>query len=84
MAAHGGRNALVEAIRYPEDYDGIIRWRSSHGPQGTQIWGYKNAKAFTSFIPPAALPAIDAAVKANCDRTDGVVDDSSEPGHVFI
>jgi len=71
----GGRNALVEAIRYPEDYDGIIAGAPHMDHRGTQIWGYKNAKAFlNAFIPPAALPAIDAAVKANCDRTDGVVD----------
>jgi feruloyl esterase len=71
----GGRNALVEAMRYPQDYDGIIAGAPHMDHRGTQTWGYKNAKAFlNAFIPAAKLPAIDAAVKANCDASDGVVD----------
>lgn len=71
----GGRLALVAAMRYPEDYDGIIAGAPYMDQRGTQLGGYKNAKAFVdAFIPPAALPAIDAAVMANCDGSDGVAD----------
>jgi feruloyl esterase len=71
----GGRSALVEAMRYPEDYDGIIAAAPAMEARGLSSWSYKNAKAFlNAFIPSAALPAIDAAVKANCDAADGVVD----------
>ena len=73
--SNAGRNALKEAMRYPDDYDGIIAGAPYMDQRGNQIWGYKNAKAFlNAFIPPATLPAIDAAVKANCDGADGVAD----------
>ena len=71
----GGRLALVAAMRYPEDYDGIIAGAPYIDQRGTLLGGYKNAKAFLdAFIPPAAFPAIDAAVKANCDGSDGLED----------
>ena len=70
----GGRAALMEAMRYPDDYDGII----AEAPildVGTISSQYKNAKAFlNAFIPPATVRAIDAAVTENCDSADGVVD----------
>jgi feruloyl esterase len=72
--SNAGRNALMAAMRYPSDYDGIIAG-APYMDQRTQIWGYKNAKAFLgAFIPPAALPTIDAAVREDCDGSDGVVD----------
>lgn len=74
----GGREALMEAQRYAEDFDGIIAgapasdW--SHLFTGF-IW---NARALTetpgSAIPPAKLPAIQKAVLAECDARDGVKD----------
>jgi feruloyl esterase len=73
--SNAGRNALMEAMRYPDDYDGIIVGAPALDLRGTLIWSYKNAKAFLdAFIPPAVLPAIDAAVMENCDGADGVVD----------
>jgi feruloyl esterase len=70
-----GRNALMEAMRYPDDYDGIIAGAPHMDHSGNQTWGYKNAKAFLdAFIPRPVLAAIDAAVKADCDGRDGVVD----------
>jgi hypothetical protein len=71
----GGREALMEAQRYPEDFDGIIagapasNW--SHLFTGF-IW---NEQAMAeSPIPPAKLPAIQKAVLAVCDELDGVKD----------
>jgi feruloyl esterase len=73
--SNSGRQALVEAMRYPDDYDGIIAGAPVVDRLGANIRHYKNVKAFlNAFIPPSALPAIDAAVKANCDGADGVVD----------
>jgi feruloyl esterase len=73
--SNGGRQALVEAMRYPEDYDGIIAGAPLIDRRGTNVASYKNAKAFlNAFIPPTALPAIDAAVRDDCDGADGVVD----------
>ena len=75
--SNAGRNALIEAARYPDDYDGIIAGAPYVDQRGNQLWGYKNAKAFLdrdAFIQPSTLPVIDAAVKASCDGADGVVD----------
>jgi hypothetical protein len=39
---------------------------------GANTAAYKNAKAFlNAFIPPSALPAVDAAVRADCDGAMG-------------
>ena len=74
----GGREALMEAQRYAEDFDGIIAgapasdW--SHLFAGF-LW---NARALTetpgSAIPPAKLPVIQKAVLAQCDAADGAKD----------
>ena len=73
--SNAGRNALKEAMRYPDDYDGIIAGAPYMDQPGNQVWGDKNAKAFLdAFIPPAALPAIDRAILASCDAADGVAD----------
>jgi feruloyl esterase len=71
----GGREALMEAQRYPEDFDGIVagapanNW--SHLFTGF-IW---NEQALTeSPIPAAKLPVIQNAVLGACDELDGVKD----------
>ena len=74
----GGREALMEAQRYPEDFNGIIAaapaWDWSHLFTGF-VW---NEQALTktpeSAIAPAKLPAIQKAVFAACDKLDGTVD----------
>jgi hypothetical protein len=76
--SNGGRQALLEAQRYPADYNGIIAgdpsYFSTH-QSASQIW---NAQALmatpASYIPSAKLPAIEAAVLATCDALDGVKD----------
>jgi feruloyl esterase len=71
----GGREALMEAQRYPEEFDGIIagapanNW--SHLFTGF-VWN-EQALAQTP-IPAAKLPAIQNAVLAACDALDGVKD----------
>jgi feruloyl esterase len=71
----GGREALMEAQRYPEEFDGIIAgapandW--SHLFTGF-VWN-EQALAQTP-IPPAKLPVIQNAVLAACDALDGVRD----------
>ncbi|PWU05199.1 MAG: tannase/feruloyl esterase family alpha/beta hydrolase, partial [Terriglobia bacterium] len=71
----GGREALMEAQRYPEDFDGIIagapanNW--SHLFTGF-IW---NEQALSENpIPAAKLPVIQNAVLAACDALDGLKD----------
>ncbi|MES1261831.1 MAG: tannase/feruloyl esterase family alpha/beta hydrolase [Acidobacteriota bacterium] len=76
--SNGGRQALMEAQRYPSDYDGIIAgapanyWTHllSSAASGTKAMLSEPA----SYIPPAKLPALQAAVLARCDALDGVKD----------
>ncbi len=71
----GGREALMEAQRYPEDFEGIVAgapasdW--SHLFTGF-VWN-ERALAETP-IPAEKLPAIQNAVHAACDSLDGVKD----------
>ena len=71
----GGREALMEAQRYPEDFEGIIagapanNW--SHLFTGF-VWN-ERALAETP-IPPAKLAAVQTAAVAACDALDGVED----------
>ena len=74
----GGREALMEAQRYPEDFAGIIAgspanfW--SHLFTGF-IWNEQALlKDPASSIPPGKLPAIQKAALAACDSLDGVQD----------
>lgn len=74
----GGREALMEAERYPEDFDGIIagapasNW--THHFTGF-VWNEiaLNAKP-ESKITIEQLPAIQKAALAACDMLDGVKD----------
>ena len=74
----GGREALMEAQRYPGDFDGII----AGAPAGrwTQVmtsmaWTWQSAHARPeSRIPDAKLAVIQAAALAQCDKLDGVPD----------
>jgi feruloyl esterase len=74
----GGREALMEAQRFPEDFDGIIagapanHW--THLLTGA-LWNEQALKLKPeSTIPPAKLPAIQKAALAQCDALDGVKD----------
>ena len=74
----GGRQALVEAQRYPEDFDGIVAGDASWD----QMRLYAARVALNVFvnrepaavIPPTKYPMIHNAVLAACDALDGVKD----------
>src|SRR5436190_14184378 len=76
--SNGGRQALMEAQRYPADYDGIIA-----GAPANQFTRILSGFAFNllatqadpaSYIPPAKLRAIETAALAACDARDGVTE----------
>jgi feruloyl esterase len=76
--SNGGRQALMEAQRYPNDYDGVIA-----GAPANQFTRILSGFAFNlqallsdsaSYIPPSKLKAIEAAALAACDARDGVTD----------
>jgi len=76
--SNGGRQALMEAQRFPADYNGIVAGAPANN------W----TRLFTAFawdenalldkpesnIPVSKLPAIGAAVLAVCDARDGIAD----------
>jgi hypothetical protein len=76
--SNGGRQALMEAQRFPEDYDGIIAGAPANYWTHLMLGGSELAQAIaanpSSFIPPAKFPAIEAATLAACDALDGVKD----------
>jgi Tannase and feruloyl esterase len=74
----GGREALMEAQRYPADYDGILAGAPANNWTGLLSMAADDTQALTatpaSFIPQAKIPAIAQAVSAQCDKHDGVAD----------
>jgi hypothetical protein len=74
----GGREALMEAQRYPADYDGIVAGAPANNWTGLLTNALQNEQAMSGdpagYISAAKLPAIDAAVRAACDAADGVTD----------
>lgn len=73
----GGRQGLMEAQRYPQDYNGIvaaapaINW-TRFVPQ--ELWGAVQMNAAENPIPACKLTAATAAAIAACDTIDGVKD----------
>ena len=74
----GGRQALMEAQRYPQDYDGIIAGAPTNNwtpMMFGRIWvGQATLSDSASYIPPSKYPMIHAAVLNACDAMDGVKD----------
>lgn len=74
----GGREALMEAQRFPADYDGILAGAPANNWTHLLTNAVVNAQTLTatpaSYIPPSKIPAISAAVLASCDKSDGVSD----------
>ncbi|HEV2401696.1 MAG TPA: tannase/feruloyl esterase family alpha/beta hydrolase [Candidatus Sulfotelmatobacter sp.] len=74
----GGREALMEAQRYPEDYDGILAGAPANNWTPLLTTAVYDTQALTvdpaSFIPQLKIPAIAEAVNAACDGLDGVHD----------
>jgi hypothetical protein len=77
----GGRQALVEAQRYPADYDGIVAEYPAISMDRLvpfQSWPALVMLEANDPIPKTKLDAVTAAAVAACDGIDGVIDD---PAH---
>src|SRR2546428_785040 len=75
--SNGGRQALIEAQRYPADFDGIIAGDPGYGVGTTlsSIWRYQTLLADRDhYLPASKLPLLANAVLADCDAKDGLVD----------
>ena len=76
--SNGGRQALMEAQRFPADYDGIIAGAPANFWTHLLTAGAWDVQATqgdpASYIPAAKVPALSAAVLKACDAQDGMAD----------
>ena len=71
----GGRQAAMEAQRYPTDFQGIIAGAPALDLTGAMLRFNWNAQALqTAPLPPDKLPVIASAVLAQCDGKDTPLD----------
>ena len=77
--SQGGQEALMEAQRYPTDYDGIVSgdpdYNQTHHEVGVHLWVvsslYSEAR---SQLSAAQAQLVGTAVNQACDKLDGVED----------
>lgn len=76
--SNGGRQALMEAQRYPEDYDGIIAGAPANDWTRLMVNAAYISQALQSdaahYIPARKMKAVEAAALASCDGADGLTD----------
>ncbi len=74
----GGRQGLMEAQRYPEDFDGVIAGAPANPQTHLHAWDMMVATAVLKddqhFLTPGKLASVTKAVMAACDAKDGVKD----------
>jgi len=75
----GGRQALMEAQRFPEDYNGIVAGAPAANwtrfETGGHLWiALALNKDPESYLPASKLPLLADAVNAACDANDGIKD----------
>ncbi|MDQ2713016.1 MAG: tannase/feruloyl esterase family alpha/beta hydrolase, partial [Acidobacteriota bacterium] len=78
----GGREALMEAQRFPEDYDGILAGAPANDWTDMLAGGLQVEKSVlanrANFIPPDRLPMITDAVLKACKAKDDFLNDPPE------
>jgi feruloyl esterase len=75
--SNGGRQALLEAQRYPGDFDGIIAENPSFGTLGQAqraLIFQTLTKSPDHALTPAKVTLLSKAVVASCDARDGLAD----------
>jgi feruloyl esterase len=73
--SNGGRQGLIEAQRFPEDFDGIVAnapWVDQTGFTIGALWNQKALSAAP--VTPAKLALLAERVMAKCDALDGLKD----------
>ena len=72
----GGRMGLMEAQRYPDDYDGIVAGAPVHTllVQSSTVVRDQIFKAPGAAIPPELMKLVNDAVLSACDAGDGLKD----------
>lgn len=73
--SNGGRQALMEAQRFPDDYNGVLAGAAPISTMHILAAGLYNTPSDpTGYIPAGKIPAISRAVLAACDTLDGLKD----------
>lgn len=76
--SQGGHHALMEAQRFPDDYDGIVAGAPANywvGLMTGELWaGLATTRTPGQDLPREKLPALGAAVLEACDALDGLED----------
>lgn len=73
--SNGGRQALMEVQRFPEDYDGVIAGAPANNWTRLLANAASNLLALTeAYVPAKKLPAIQKAALTGCDALDGAED----------
>ncbi len=76
--SQGGHHALMEAQRYPDDYDGIVAGAPANywvGLMTGELWaGLATTRTPGQDLPREKLPLLGAAVLEACDAIDGLED----------
>lgn len=74
----GGRQGLMEAQRFPDDFDGIVAGAPALNTTGRAAFAMSIAQTMhkdeASYVPPSKYPLIHNAVLDACDAADGVKD----------
>jgi feruloyl esterase len=74
----GGRQGLMEARRYPDDFDAISAMAPANPMTGLMVqsmWvGWQPKHAPGAALSPQAFGMVHAAVVKQCDKLDGLVD----------
>ncbi len=75
--SYGGKQALTEVQKYPEDFDGVIagdpaNWTTRHTTAG-HMW-VTQALDGDAWLSPAKVQTLADAVIAACDALDGIRD----------
>ena len=75
----GGQQGLMEAQRYPDDFDGIVAgnpandWTRFYA--GAHLWyALATLRDPENYFPPSKVPLLAEAVNAACDALDGLED----------
>jgi feruloyl esterase len=85
----GGGSAIMEAQRFPTDYDGIIAgamgWNLS-ARLAMYLWTIQAVQAPGAWVPPVKLALLHQSVLASCGGTGDIVDNPAackfDPGHL--
>jgi pimeloyl-ACP methyl ester carboxylesterase len=79
--SNGGRQALMEAQRYPDDFDGIVAGAPAADFTGIGAQFIKDVRAqfpdpknLTPLLPPDTLRSVASQILDKCDALDGVKD----------